>query len=331
MNIADDFLRGRLLPQKSEGECRNELYDLGCIEPDFDPTCRLSFEYPQVSNKVKLAKRLVDNAINKDLNNLFASLESNCTQERVLYKLMKIKRAIKPALQNIQTHIDDGRYWLKAFANKNARYGGIDAPFYENVYVSNYVQRILIWYALEFQGHFIKYIPEDKRLSLDTIFIEFLQMPVPDESFIIPITRIEAETTVQTEPEIDLNVDVEKMPTNAQIFYEEVQKYNFTNLPKMAAISGNKQSILITKTLSHDMPYVIAMLDYLGYPKYLKDNYRLNKEQIYKHVATALGVSNRQVKGNFLVLKEGSNENTTRYSAFQFKTAVKDDYETLIN
>lgn len=331
MNIADDLLRGRLLPQISEGECRNKLYDLGCVEFDYDPFCKLIFDYPQVSCKVKLAKRQIDNAVNADLNNLIASLESNCTCSRVLYKFLKIKRAIKPALQNIQTCIDTGRYGLKAFSNKNARYGGIDAPFYENVYVCNYVQRMLIWYALEFQSHFIEYIPADKQISLNTIFIEFLQMPVPDESFIIPINHIEAEPQIQTEPSLDLNVDVEKMPTNAQIFFEEVQKYNFTSLPKMAAIKGNKQSILITKTLSHDLPYVIAMLDYLGYPKYLKDNYNLNKEQIYKHVATALGVSNRQVKGNFLVLKEGSNENTTRYSSFQFKTAVKDDYETLIN
>ena len=73
------------------------------------------------------------------------------------------------------------------------------------------------------------------------------------------------------------------------------------------------------------------MLDYLEYPKYLKNNYSgMNKENIYKHVAAALSISSpRQVKGNFLVLNQDSSEDGSRYTAHQFTSQVVEDFEKL--
>lgn len=331
ITIADELIKGTLITNKSDSECRNELFELRSIEMDFEQLTEFTFEYPIVSNKVRYAKRQIDNSIVSDLNKLITSVEQNPTQELVLYNLMKVKRATKPALQNIQRLIDDNNYYLKFLADKNARFG-IDLPYFENIYVCNYLQRAIIWFALEFQEHFKGLIPSEKQISLEMIYVEYLQMAAPENNFIVPTKRINVKLQSENkqEPEVDINVEVDKMPTNAQIFFEEVQKYDFTSLPKISILDGNKLSKFITRTLSHDMPYVIAMIDYIGYPKYLKDTFGLNKEQIYKHIATALNnVSPRQVKGNFLVLKDGSKEDTSRYSAYQFINTVKSDYKEI--
>jgi len=329
MNIADELIRTRQRSFKSDDEYRNALFELQTVELNFTPYQKLTFNYPQVSNKVKFVKRQIDNALASELNNLIASVESNKSQNIILYKLLKIKRALKPALQNIQALIDDSMYDLEALGRKKERYS-LDRVFYEDTYIWNYLQQSLIWFALEFQSHYIDQIPEEKQITNETIYVEYLQMAVPESLFVTPISMVENRTKdMDKKPELDMNVDIEKMPSNAQLFFNEVQKYNFTSLPKLSSIDGNKQSLIITKIVSHDTPYSIAMLDFLGYPKYLKESYSLNKEQIYKHVAGALGISQRQVKGNFLVLKEGSSEDTSRYTSYQFKTDVKADYEAV--
>ena len=72
------------------------------------------------------------------------------------------------------------------------------------------------------------------------------------------------------------------------------------------------------------------MLAYLGYPEYLKTTYRLNKEQMYKHVSKALdNVAVRTIKGNFLVLNPDSNEDKNKYTAWELDDTVKSFYESL--
>ena len=328
MDIASLIIHDRnKLLSGSEDSFKNLLFDTKPVMPTFDERTKLDFSYPQVSAKVKYFKRQIDNALTANLNNAIESQSVDTTKPRILNHLMKMKRETKSAIENSQTLIDAQGYDLERLGAKGARFSE-DIEYYELTYIFHYLQQSYIRWILEFQEHFLEFIPGDKRITPELIYNEYLQMAVPEAFPVRTIQAIEVKPE-KKEPELDTSIEVEKMPSRAQIFFNEAQKYDFTSLPKISALSANAQSILITKTVSHELPYIIAMLDFLGYPKHLKDNYNLNKEQIYKHVATALGVSQRQVKGNFLVLKEDSDENRERYSAYQFKKDVNTDYDAL--
>jgi hypothetical protein len=75
----------------------------------------------------------------------------------------------------------------------------------------------------------------------------------------------------------------------------------------------------------------VAMLDFLQYPKYLQKTYSLKKEQIYRHIAQALSIAIRTVKGHLLGLNPASKEDTYRYSAIDFITEAKKFYNSLLS
>ena len=330
MDIAKDIISGSLMvPNSSEDNFRNLLYDEKSVNPEYETMTELDFDYPQVSNKVKYVKRVIDNKFTSDLNELISYYSANTTQARVEYRLMKMKRELKSALEKLQSAIDAHSYNLDKLNDKKARYSA-DLEYYENTYIFHYAQQAYIRCAIEFQMHFLEYVPEDKKITPEMIYNEFLRMPVPDTLPVRIGITIGTIQKLEKPTPVNLDVEIEKMPTNAQIFVSEVHKYDFTSLPSLSGLNSNKISLLITKMLGHELPYVVAMLAFLGYPEYLKSKYHCNKEAIYKHIAQALNLkSPRQVKGNFLVLNEDSKEDTSRYSAYQFKEQVKDDFEEI--
>ena len=149
-------------------------------------------------------------------------------------------------------------------------------------------------------------------------------MQVPQDTHLKAIKKIEIkQAQIEATP-------VETLPTNAQIFLTEVQKYSFTELPKLQELTPRQVQILITKMVEKQAPYAVAMLSFLEYDKMLKNRYNVNKENIYKHISIALNnVGPRQIKGNFLVLNEGSKEDPTRYTSHQFKDIVIEDYKNI--
>ena len=78
---------------------------------------------------------------------------------------------------------------------------------------------------MEFQAQFADYIPENKYISISKIYNEYLLMQVPQDTHLKEIKKIEIkQAQIEATP-------VETLPTNAQIFLTEVQKYSFTELP----------------------------------------------------------------------------------------------------
>lgn len=329
MNITRDIINGSLIiSNSSEDNYRNLLFDAKPVIPEYDALTQLDFDYPQVSNKVKYAKRIIDNRFTSYLNELIPNY-STATPERIMYRLRNIKRGLKSSLEQLQSAIDAHSYDLEKLKDKKTRYSA-DPEYYEMTYIFHYAQQANIRFAVEFQTHFIDFIPEEKKITPALVYNEFLHMPIPDALPVHIGNDIEANRQSAGTAPVKLDIETEKMPTNAQIFVNEVQKYDFTSLPSLSGLSSNQISLLITKTLGNDLPYIVAMLDFLGYPEYLKTKYNHNKEAIYKHIAQALNnKSPRQVKGNFLVLKKGSNEDTSRYSAYQFKDQVEADFNEI--
>ncbi len=325
MNMSSELRRGKLLPSGvSEDQYKNLLFDEKEVKFEFDELAELTFPYPQVSTKVKYAKRRIDNELTAHLNSIIKNQSEGCTQNRVLNQLLHLGRDLKGILNTSQEVIDDKGYDLERLCAKKASFRD-DLEYYEFTYIYHYIQQAAIRSVLEFQAHFIDLIPEEKQITIQKIYNEMLHMAVPEN---LSIQVVENETD---DIHLDLNeCQEDKMPTNAELFYEEVSKYNFTALPKLAELPENKRRILIAQIAAHPLPYVVAMLDYLGYPAYLKLNYNLKMTQIHKHVQIATNTkSKRSVEGNFNVLNPESKDNMERYTSYSYKEIVKDDYQRL--
>jgi hypothetical protein len=109
----------------------------------------------------------------------------------------------------------------------------------------------------------------------------------------------------------------------------ELGKYGFFELPKVKQLSEPNKQKLVELISSNGLPYVIAMLEFLGFIKHLKAEHFNTNAKFYKAVANCFEVDERAVKGNFYVLNEKSTENKKRYTAYQQKQTVQKDYESL--
>ena len=173
-------------------------------------------------------------------------------------------------------------------------------------------------------------------LSFEDLMFEVLKRYPNDEElnlynkFCNPI--IQAETQVSVEKQIvESSPEIQLLKSKYNTFMEVVQLYNFFELPKLKELSLEKKNELIMN-LVKSVPYAIAMLEYLEYPKYLKDNYigMHTKEAIYKHIAKALGVKPDTIKGQFLAYRNSNIGKAVKYTSYQFKENVQNDYENLL-
>jgi hypothetical protein len=109
----------------------------------------------------------------------------------------------------------------------------------------------------------------------------------------------------------------------------ELGKYGFFELSKVKQLSEPNKQRLIELISSNDLPYSIAMIEYLGFIKHLKAEHYTTDYKLFKVVANWFEVNHRAIKGNINVLKEFSKENRKRYTADQQKQTVQKNYEAL--
>ena len=109
----------------------------------------------------------------------------------------------------------------------------------------------------------------------------------------------------------------------------ELGKYGFFELPKVKQLSEPNKQNLVELISTNDLPYSIAMFEYLGFLKHLRAEHFTTDYKLFKAVARWFGITERAVKGNIYVLNEHSKENRTRYTADQQKQTVQKDYEKL--
>lgn len=118
-------------------------------------------------------------------------------------------------------------------------------------------------------------------------------------------------------------------PTKTEKLKSEFSKYGFNKLESLNGWSDESINKLITLVVQNDLPYQIAMIEFLGFRKQIENEYFSVKNEVYKGIAEILGANVRSVKGNILVLNTISKENKERYTAHQYTEAVKKDYQRL--
>jgi hypothetical protein len=108
-----------------------------------------------------------------------------------------------------------------------------------------------------------------------------------------------------------------------------LSEHGFFELTKVKQLSEQNKQSLIELISTADLPYSIAMLDYLAFLKHLKAEHFKSDTKLFKVVSEWFEVGQRRVKGNIYVLNEISKENRKRYTADQHKQTVQNDYEAL--
>ena len=125
------------------------------------------------------------------------------------------------------------------------------------------------------------------------------------------------------------NLPPQQTETKTDKLKAELGKYGFFELSKVKQLSEPNKQSLIELISTNDLPYSIAMFEYLVFLKHLKAEHFTTDYKLFKAVAKWFKVAERAVKGNIYVLNEHSKENRTRYTADQQKQTVQKDYEKL--
>ncbi len=119
--------------------------------------------------------------------------------------------------------------------------------------------------------------------------------------------------------------------TKSNLLREELGKYGFYELPMIKQLSDRSKQKLIELVIQKGLPYSIAMFEFLGFLKHIKNEHFKTKYQLNKEVAKWFNSDKegRAVKGNISSLSDYSKENKNKYTAYIHKDAVKNDYKKL--
>jgi hypothetical protein len=118
-------------------------------------------------------------------------------------------------------------------------------------------------------------------------------------------------------------------PTKRSILEKDLAKYNFTNLPFVAALSTSALNSLYDLLAAGQVPYQVALFEDLGFITYIKKEFALSDVKLFKKLAEILDSNERVIKGNIYVLKPYSKENKNRYTAHLHITNVQADLKKL--
>ena len=104
---------------------------------------------------------------------------------------------------------------------------------------------------------------------------------------------------------------------------------DFFELKKVKSLSHDGQSKLIELLVLNDIPYRIALFDFLGFLKYLVNEKLLTNTAIHKKISALFECSSDTIKGNMLALNEHSKIDKDRYTSHLHIEKVKTDYYSL--
>lgn len=242
----DSIIRLDLCPLR-ETKQGNDYYEpklreLGKVEEMFSRNYNIEFNAPEVSAKVRYYKRLIDNAITAELNNYFSKTNSNTL---ALFYRKSIFGLVQTGLKEIREIIVVNNLDLDAlFVSRD--YSGT-LYINENTYIFHYLILALIRFYMEFQQHFIDYIEESRRKSIDSFFVEILQWRKSDYVNITLIPTLEITPINEVKKDKNVNEDVvlsfvyTKLQTDSQninILFSELKQHNA--IPKEEPITEFK-------------------------------------------------------------------------------------------
>jgi hypothetical protein len=122
-----------------------------------------------------------------------------------------------------------------------------------------------------------------------------------------------------------------KTETKTDKLKAELGKYGFFELPKVKQLSEPNKQSLIELISTNDLPYSIAMFDFLDFIEHIENQHVETKAELNKEVSKWFNSDKegRSVKGNISTLSKNSKEDKKKYTAHTHKETVKIDYQKL--
>ena len=119
--------------------------------------------------------------------------------------------------------------------------------------------------------------------------------------------------------------------SKSEILKEHLTRHKFLELPKVKVLSNDSKQKLLRLLTDNEMPYCIAMFEYLEFLQFLEKEYYKTKDKLHRGLSEFFDVdkSGRSIKGNISVLLAYSKEDKTRYTAHKYQETVIKDYEKL--
>ena len=110
-----------------------------------------------------------------------------------------------------------------------------------------------------------------------------------------------------------------------------LNKYGFFKLKKIKQLTKLNQLLLIKKISDGNLPYAIAMFDFLQFIQYLKENHFDTHKKLNQEISKWFksDIDGRAVRGNISSLLGYTTENKRRYTAYIHKENVIKDYNQL--
>ncbi len=129
--------------------------------------------------------------------------------------------------------------------------------------------------------------------------------------------------------ELENNKKTITIQSKTEKLKSELQKYGFFDLEMTKNLCNGSSEEIINLLIGKELPYKIAMIDFLGFVRHLEKEHTNTKNDLYKCISEIFNTDIRRVKGNLLVLNPISKENKTRYTAYCHKETVQKDYQKL--
>lgn len=179
----------------SEEFCAQQFAMTETVTPQFDPYYNIRYSHPETSRRVKYLKKLIHNAAIEYLNSQIQDLSGHNRKE-IAYSLKVIKRDTISVLKRATEIIDEHDLSLSALDAKGITFAK-DLPYYESIYIFNYIVATAMYIFVEFQEQFKEYLQPEKMMTLEELFTIEMKVAVPEN---IPVGRIEGKVIRNVEP-----------------------------------------------------------------------------------------------------------------------------------
>lgn len=123
----------------------------------------------------------------------------------------------------------------------------------------------------------------------------------------------------------------EKIESKTDRFSKNIREYGFFELAKVKCLTVSSQTKLIDLLITNNLPYCIAMFDYLSFLNYLEKEHFITKNSLFIGISEWFECekSGRTVKGNINSLSGHTNESKSRYTAYKHVGIVQENYKEL--
>ena len=309
-NMQDDRYYQQLLINKEMIDCEHPVFQIEMRDVPYYPPMVLYYQ------------RIIHNNINDWLNNQWADRNMDMTSDRACYRYTNLMDTFDELLSHTDKIIQRKNYSMRSVSGDEVSFN-TDTNEKICTLICYNLQAILIVAFLTWIDYYKDLLPQELLFdSPKQLAFSLIKHDLPKNIEILNLQDFQ-----DSQKGNNSNEDI-LATQSAENFMHTVRKFNFVALKKVQSLSS-KQQIILAEKIVMKAPWAAAMLEYLGYHEWLKNNYKFSKEKIYEHCAAAIGCSMSAYKKYVLSLHNPDSPSYEKHNANIHKQEVIDFYNNL--